>query len=85
LGLLLFFLSFQAALKASQTIKKENKAFKEKKEAALALNSKNTLTSVTINKSLDNSKGANEANESHAKLARQRRILSERQLPREPK
>jgi hypothetical protein len=84
LGLLLFFLSFQAALKASQTIKKENKAFKEKKEA-FALNSKNTLTSVTMNKSLDNSKVANETNEGHKKLAIQRRILSERQVPREPK
>jgi hypothetical protein len=77
LGLLFFFLSFQAALKASQTIKKENKAFKEKKEA-LVLNSKNTLTSLTMNKSLDNSKGANATTESHVKLTTQHRILSER-------
>jgi hypothetical protein len=84
LGLLLFFLSFQAALKASQTIKKENKAFKEKKEA-LVLNSKNTLTSLTMNKSLDNSKGANATTESRVKLTTQQRILSEQQLPRESK
>jgi hypothetical protein len=84
LGLLLFFLSFQAALKASQTIKKENKAFKEKKEAVV-LNSKNTLTSVTMNKSLDNSKGFNATTESRLKVATQRRILSEHQLHKEPK
>jgi uncharacterized membrane protein YfcA len=56
LGLLLFFLSFQAAIKASQTIKKENKAFKEKRDALK--NNKDSLNSVAMNKSLDKSKSS---------------------------
>ena len=79
LGLLLFFLAFQAGVKASQMIRKENKAKKEKKEKEQQiqpLQAKETLYLLPMDESIK----INNTQPNNLKLSKSpKRMLSERE------